>query len=190
MMKNRIFFLLGMNAVVLLLIGCGSSPAPVQANAVRTLPAFVSNPPADAYMIFGIGGVKKANARQAIQIADGRARQDITEQLSFIVQGMIAAYSRKTGLEGSRAVSEFQKAVNRHLLDAGLMDTHLIKREPAKDGTLYSLFVLRKEDALNHTVNILNNEAARFSEFTGVDFFEEMAEYLFEARTKPAVIMK
>jgi hypothetical protein len=188
MMKNRIFFLLGLNVIVFLLAGCGSSPKPVSANNARDLPAFVSNPHAEAYTIFGIGGVKKAGARQTIQLADSRACRDIAGQLSYVVQDMITDYFREAGID-SRAVSEFQEAVNRQLLNAGLTDAHLIKREPAKDGTLYSLFILRKEDALNHTVNILNTEASRFGEFKGVDFFEALSEYLFEARTKPAIIV-
>lgn len=188
-MKKHIFFLLGLNAIMFLFMGCGSSPKPVSANTVRDLPAFVSNPPAAAYIIFGIGGVKKANAQQSIQIADRRARQDITGQLSFIVQGMIADYSRKAGIENSQTISEFQKAVNQQLLNAELMDAHLIKREPAKEKTLYSLFILRKEDALNYIMDILDSEASLFSEFKDVNFFEEMSDYLFEAQTKPAIIV-
>jgi hypothetical protein len=188
-MKKQIFFLLSLNIIVFLLAGCGSSPKTVSANNARDLPAFVSNPPSDAYMIFGIGGAKKANARQSLQLADGRALRDITEQLSFIVQDMIAGYSREAGIEGSQTVSEFQTAVHRRLLNAGLRDAHLIKREPAKDGTLYSLFLIKKEDALNYTVNILNNEAPQFSDFKDADFFEEMAKRLFEARTRPAIIV-
>jgi hypothetical protein len=179
-MKKMVVFSLILTAFV---IGCGSSPKP----AGKT-PAFVSNPPEDKAMIFGIGGVRKGNARSQIQLADTRAQQSIAEQLDSIVQGMIADYSREAGIEGSQAVSEFQEAVGRRLLTTGFADAHLIKREPAGDGTMYSLVVIKKTDALRHTANILDTEAARFAEFSNVNFPSELERRLSAARMKPAVV--
>jgi hypothetical protein len=184
--KKQGSFLLILIALVFLLIGCGSSPKPA---GNRDTPAFVSNPPEDKAMIFGIGGVQKANARQQIQLADTRACQDIAEQLGSLVQGMIADYSREAGIEGSQAVLEFQEAVGRSLLTAGFADVHLIKRESAEDGTIYSLVVIKKTDALRHTANILDTEATRFVEFKNVNFPGELERRLGAARMKPTIIV-
>jgi hypothetical protein len=180
-MKKQFAFLL---ILVALVIGCGSSP-----KSVGNTPAFVSNPPEDKAMIFGIGGVRKTNARPQIQLADTRAQRDIAEQLGSLVQGMIADYSREVGIEGSRVVSEFQEAVGRRVLTAEFVDAHLIKREPSGDGTMYSLVVIKKMDALRHVANILNTEAVRFTEFRSANFPRELERRLGAARMKPTIIV-
>jgi hypothetical protein len=186
-MKKQFAHLLILITLVFLLIGCESSPV-VAGN--RGTPAFVSNPPVDKAVIFGIGGVRKADARQQIQLADTRACQDIAEQLSFLVQKMIADYSLEAGIEDSQAVLEFQKAVGRSLRDAKFVDVHLIKREPAGDGTMYSLAAIKKTDALKHTANVLNAEAVQFDAFRNADFPRELGKRLDAAQMKPAIIVK
>jgi hypothetical protein len=185
-MKNQVSFWLILIALVFVIIGCGSSPKPAGSGDT---PAFVSNPPEDKAMIFGIGGVRKANARQQIQLADTRANRDIAEQLGSLVQGMIADYSREAGIEGSQAVAEFQEAVCRSLLTAGFADAHLIKRESTGDGTIYSLIVIKKTDALRHTADILDTEVTRFVEFKNVNFPAELERRLDAARMKPTIII-
>jgi hypothetical protein len=184
------FFLLIAITVVFVLIGCGSSPKAAAGSKAHGTPAFVSHPPEDKAMIFGIGGERKANARQLIQNADNRAVQDIMGQLDYVVQEMIADYSLTAGIDGSPDVSAFQKAVGQVLRNAKFADMHLVRREQAKDKTMYSLVVIKKADALPQIVNILETEASRFAQFKNVYFYRELEKRLNETRMRPTILLK
>jgi hypothetical protein len=187
--KERSFFLLPLITGLVLFIGCGSSPEAASGDMANDLPAFVLNPPTDEAMLFGIGGAKQANAQRSIQVADMRARQDIAGQLTILAKGMITDYSREAGIEGSKTALEFQEIVGRQLINVELTGVRVIKREPAKDGTLYSLLAMNKEDMLKQSAVILDSEASRYAEFKAMNSLEEMERQLEKAGTKPTVIV-
>lgn len=185
-MKKRLFFVLPIVFVLCLLPGCAGSP---QANQ-DDVPAFVSYPPAAQDMIIGIGGAKQSNVQRANQMADGRARQDLAEQLSILAIGAITDYSRQTGIKDDKTVQEFLKIAERQLKQLELTGVQLVKREPAKNGVMYSLVVITQYEAFTQAAGVLEAEASRYPEFKGMDALAELEKQFEKAGTEPLVITR
>jgi hypothetical protein len=115
----------------LLVVSCGSAPAPVLQAA--DLPDFVLNPPIAEDAMYGVGAAKMATTPESLQMAESRARVSLAQQINTRVQNMITDYM--SGSEGTDQMNNFQESISRSLAEANLSGAQVVKREQTKDGT-------------------------------------------------------
>ncbi|MDR1301585.1 MAG: hypothetical protein LBK43_03835 [Treponema sp.] len=182
------FFVLAL--IVLSAVGCTSSPASSKAGGQADLPDFVMNPPLQEDAIFGIGSAKLSSDNQSLTMADARARQSLAFQLNANVQAMITDYARSAGTENSQASLEFSESIGRQLTQTTLSGAIAVKREKAKDGTLWVLMSYSKADAAKAAAGIIETEASKYAEFKAMEALKMMDQQLDRINTKPEAVTR
>jgi hypothetical protein len=160
---KKLFGVLIVLASILVLMGCGSSPA--ASGGGSNLPDFILNPPDDEDVIYGVGIAKMANDSMGMQIAENRARVSISQQIDSRVRNMIDDYQAQAGDSGNSSDAEgFQQVVSRTLSQTKLAGTKTVKRDKV-DGTWYALVSISKADAAKQASDVINKEKINYAKF-------------------------
>jgi len=150
--------------IMALVVGCGSSPASSSsrsasaAGAQVNVPDWLSDPPPrDAFE--GIGYIRLQDESAGLRAATRLARQDIAEQLSTLVQGMMTNYYREAGTLNNPLAGRHIEEVSRFVWDADISNALVTNRTLMPNGTWWVRTSLLKTDARNTIVEILENDA-------------------------------
>ena len=188
---NKFSVLFAALMIAALVMGCGSQPAS-QGSSGTNLAApkpsgspdwFEDMPPADAF--WGIGRAKLDDESQSLQLATFRARRDVAEQLSSIVQGMMIDYYRQAGSLDKPNTSAFIENIGKGLVNANLVGAAPNARKRMDDGTYWVRVSLMKADAKKIINDTYDSEAARFSEFKAREAIKMLDFELNKYQDKP-----
>jgi hypothetical protein len=169
-------FILVMTAALVLAAGCATQP--VVSTEPEDVPEFVTNPPQDTNLIYGVGTASNKSDSLAMQIAEARAMQSISRQLTVLAQGMLNDFERESGAIDERVALEFQSTVVEILSNNTLRGVTPVKREKIKNGAWYVLAKMDKTAAAQDVASIINNEAARYAEFKAMEAQKMMEDQL------------
>jgi hypothetical protein len=176
-------------ALAVSISGCKSSPAAANSGtAPANIPEWVVNPPLQEDSIFGIGSAKLSSDQRGMEMAEARARQSLAFQLNTNVQAMITDYARDAGTTNNTATLELAETVGRQLTQTTLVGATPSKREKTPDGTWWVMIDYKKTDASRAVAGIIDNEAARYSEFKAMEALKLMDAQLDKINTKPEVV--
>jgi murein DD-endopeptidase MepM/ murein hydrolase activator NlpD len=160
---KKLFGILIVLVSILVLMGCGSSPA--ASGGGSNLPDFILNPPDNEDVIYGVGIAKMASDSMGMSISENRARVSISQQIDSRVKNMIDDYQAQAGDSENPADAEgFQQSVSRTLSQTRLSGTKVVKRDKI-DGTWYALVSLSKADAAKQASDVINKEKINYAKF-------------------------
>jgi hypothetical protein len=156
---NVLFFVL---IIAVFAVGCGSTPGSTTGGSRINAPNWLDETtPRDAF--WGIGYIRLQDESAGLRAATRLARQDVAEQLSQLVQGMMTNYYREAGgLTNPTAVRHIEE-ISRFVWNADLSNAAVINRTPMPNGTWWVRVSLLKSDARSTIVNVLDNEASRYA---------------------------
>jgi murein DD-endopeptidase MepM/ murein hydrolase activator NlpD len=181
---KKLFGILILLASILVLMGCGSSPAASEDGS--NLPDFILNPPDNEDVIYGVGIAKMASDNMGMTISENRARVSISQQIDSRVKNMIDDYQAQAGDSDDPADAEgFQQSVSRTLSQTRLSGTKVVKRDKV-DGTWYALVSLSKADAAKQASDVINKEKINYAKFQNWNAQRELeaalaSEYQYNA---------
>jgi hypothetical protein len=168
-----------------LAMGCGGAPD-TRVNDPN-VPEWLNDfPPED--VLWGIGSAKQSTDNMSMTMAEARARQNIANQLSVEVQGMITDYARDAGTINNQTSLALAESVSRQVTDATLTGVTPIKRWKAPNDTWWYLLQLSKTDAARTASDIIDSEAARYSEFKSMEALKLMDVQLAKKNDKPVPV--
>ena len=128
-------------------------------------------------------------------MADSRARQDISRQLSTSVRGMVTDYAREAGGINNTAALQFQESVSRQIAQANLQGAvrDLMWTTP-DNKTLWVRLKMSKDDAARiaaeQAQKAIESEAARYAEFKAMDALKMMDSLLEKNSTVPQPVIQ
>jgi len=177
--------------IIAALMGCGSQAASQGnsgTNAASPKPSgtpdwYEDMPPADAF--WGVGSARLEDESQSQQLATFRARRDVAEQLSSIVQGMLIDYYRQAGALDKPNTTAFIENISKGLVNANLVGAVPNARKRMDNGTYWVRVSLMKADAKKVITDTYDSEAARFSEFKAREALKELDFNLNKYQEKP-----
>jgi hypothetical protein len=172
--------------LAVLAIGCSSVPPDTRVDDPN-VPEWLNDfPPEDA--LWGIGSAKQSTDNMSMTMAEARARQNIANQLSVEVQGMITDYARDAGTVNNQTSLALAESVSRQVTDAKLSGVTPINRWKSPNGTWWFLLQLKKADAAKAAADIVDSEAARYSEFKAMESLKLMDAQLAKKNDKPVPV--
>ncbi|MDR2717646.1 MAG: LPP20 family lipoprotein [Treponema sp.] len=192
--------------IAALVMGCGSSPAqqttaapaaaaqnnsgtkPASARPSGTPDWFEDMPPDDAF--WGIGRAKLEDESQSLQVATFRARRDVAEQLSTVVQGMLIDHYRQAGTLDKPNTTAFIENIGRGLVNANLVGAAPNTRKRMDDGAYWVRVSLKKADAKKVITDTYDSEAARFAEFKAREALKMLDFELNKYQAKPTGVFE
>lgn len=194
---KKLHVIITMLIVITLFTGCGSAPATAggrqeSAPATTTAPAAATQsnvpswldelPTADAF--WGIGYIRLQDESAALRTATRLARQDIAEQLSTLVQGMMTNYYREAGgLNDPTAIRHIEE-VGRFVWNADV-SMAIVNNRTLVNGAWWVRVGLRKSDARNTIVDILDNEASRYATWRRDEAIRMLDHELARSQSRP-----
>jgi hypothetical protein len=183
---KKIFILVVM-VLVLLTTSCLTSATGSTGNAapvvMNTPPWLDEAAPADAFI--GIGAARMQRQERSIPAATARARRDVAEQISVLVQGMLIDYFEQGGNMDNEDANDFTMSVTRELVNAELAGAQPINRTQMPDGYWWVRVALPKEDARRTINNTVNRQASRYSQFRAEDALGELDTRLEAVSSRP-----
>jgi hypothetical protein len=171
-----------------LALGCNSVPPDTRVSDPNVPEWLNEFPPED--VLWGIGSAKQSTDNMSMQMAESRARQNIANQLSVEVQGMITDYARDAGTINNQTSLALAETVSRQVSDAKLTGVTPLTRWRAPDGTWWFRLQLKKADAAQAVTDIIDSEAARYSEFKAMDALKLMDAQLAKKNDKPVPVIE
>jgi hypothetical protein len=121
-------------------------------------------------------------------MAEARARQNVANQLSVEVQGMITDYARDAGTINNQTSLALAETVGRQVTQATLTGVTPITRWKSPDGAWWFRVQLKKADAAQAAADIIDSEAARYAEFKAMDALRLMDAQLAEKNGRPTPV--
>jgi hypothetical protein len=171
--------------LAVLALGCKSTPPDTRVSDPN-VPEWLNDfPPED--VLWGIGIAKQSTDNMSMTMAEARARQGIANQLSVEVQGMITDYARDAGTINNQTSLALAESVSRQVTEAKLTGAIPITRWRAPNGTWWFRVQLKKSDAAQAVADIIDSEAARYSEFKAMEALKLMDAQLTK-KTGAAVV--
>jgi hypothetical protein len=169
-----------------LALGCKSVPPDTRVNDPNVPEWLNEFPPED--ILWGIGSAKQSTDTMSMTMAEARARQNIAYQLSVEVQGMITDYARDAGTINNQTSLALAESVNRQITDAKLTGAVPITRWRAPNGAWWFRVQLKKSDAAQVAADIIDSEAARYSEFKAMEALKLMDAQLAKKNDAPVPV--
>ncbi|MDR1636916.1 MAG: LPP20 family lipoprotein [Treponema sp.] len=166
-------------AVALVSGSCGSSPA---ATAKVDRPDWVLNPPQDDEKLFGMGAANSTNESRGWKMAENRARNSISYQITAIVEGMQEDYTRQAGTDDAETSLNFFQDVGRQLTANVLNGARIEKRGIGSNGTYYVL-VSYSESAIKDAGSAAIQAAAKNAQISAENALQAMDAALAAKRT-------
>jgi hypothetical protein len=174
-------------AVILISTGCGSSPVPVPAAETKVdRPDWVLNPPQDDEKFFGMGAANSTNESRGWKMAENRARNSISYQITSIVEGMQVDYTTQAGTEDAEASLNFFQDVGRQLTANVLNGARIEKRGIGSNDTYYVL-VSYSESAIREAGSAAIQAAAKNAQISAENALQAMDTALTAKRTPELV---
>ncbi|MCL2720405.1 MAG: hypothetical protein FWD47_03590 [Treponema sp.] len=178
--------------IMMMFIGCGSSPSstPDSGSRASASGTQVNNPqwldetpPRDAF--HGVGYIRLQDEGAALRAATRLARQDVAEQLSQLVQGMMTNYYREAGTLNNPTAIRHIEEVSRIVWNVDLSNAFVINRTPMPNNTWWVRVSLLKSDARNTIVEIFDNEADRYSTWLRDEAVRMLDNELNRSQSRP-----
>jgi hypothetical protein len=187
-------FFPGFLTLVLLATACATASAggkqdqntaqQVAAPVVMSTPAWMNeSAPSDVFI--GIGGARMQRQERSLPVATARARRDVAEQLSILVQGMLIDYFDQGGNINNEDANDFTMSVGRELVNAELVGAEPINRTQMPDGYWWVRVALPKDEAKRTVANIVNRQASRYSQIRAEDALREMDARIDRTQSRP-----
>ncbi|MDR2258136.1 MAG: LPP20 family lipoprotein [Treponema sp.] len=184
MMKKLSIILICLLAV--LAPGCKSVPPDTRVDDPN-VPEWLNDfPPED--VLWGIGSAKQSTDNMSMTMAEARARQNIANQLNVEAQGMITDYARDAGTINDQTSLALAESVSRQVTNATLTGVTPITRWRAPNGAWWFRVQLKKSDAAKAAADIIDSEAARYSEFKAMEALKMMDAQLAKKNDKPVPV--
>jgi hypothetical protein len=172
--------------LTVLALGCKSVPPDTRVDDPN-VPEWLNDfPPEDA--LWGIGSAKQSTDNMSMTMAEARARQNIANQLSVEVQGMITDYARDAGTINDQTSLALAESVSRQVTDVKLSGAAPITRWKSPNGTWWFRVQLKKADAAKVAADIIDSEAARYAEFKAMEALKMMEAQLAGKNNKPVPV--
>jgi hypothetical protein len=169
--------------LAVLAVGCKSVPADTRVNDPNVPEWLNEFPPED--VLWGIGSAKQSTENMSMTMAEARARQNLANQLSVEVQGMITDYARDAGTINDQTSLALSEAVARQVTQATLTGATPITRWRSPGGTWWFRVQLKKADAAKTTADIIDSEAARYADFKAMEALKLMDAQLAKKNEPP-----
>jgi hypothetical protein len=170
--------------VALSSMGCGSSPA---AAAKVDRPDWVLNPPQDDEKLFGMGAANSTNESRGWKMAENRARNSISYQITAIVEGMQEDYTKQAGTDSAEIGQNFFQDVGRQLTANVLNGARIEKRGIGSNGAYYVL-VSFSESAVRDAGSAAIEAAAKNAQVSAENALRAMDSALAAKRTPPVLV--
>jgi hypothetical protein len=172
--------------LAVLALGCKSTPSNARVND-PDVPEWLNEfPPED--VLWGIGSAKQSTENMSMTMAEARARQNIANQLSVEVQGMITDYARDAGTIDDQTSLALSETVARQVTQTTLTGASPITRWRSPGGTWWFRVQLKKADAARAAAGIVDSEAARYAEFKAMDALRLMEDQLAKKNDRPVPV--
>jgi hypothetical protein len=172
--------------LTVLAMGCKSAPPDTRVSDPN-VPEWLNDfPPED--VLWGIGSAKQSTDNMSLTLAEARARQNIANQLSVEVQGMITDYARDAGTINNQTSLALAETVSRQVTQATLTGVTPITRWRAPNGTWWFRVQLKKADAAQAAAGIIDSEAARYAEFKTMEALRLMDAQLAQKNGAPVPV--
>jgi hypothetical protein len=172
--------------LAVLALGCKSTPPDTRVDDPN-VPEWLNDfPPED--VLWGIGTAKQSTDNMSMTMAEARARQNIANQLSVEVQGMITDYARDAGTINNQTSLALAETVGRQITEAKLTGVTPITRWRSPNGAWWYRVQLKKADAAQAAADIIDSEAARYSEFKTMEALKLMDAQLAKKNDKPVPV--
>jgi hypothetical protein len=187
-MKKGLFSVAVVFAAMVLVLAsgsCSSSPAAAEAAKVDR-PDWVLNPPQDDEKLFGMGAANSTNESRGWKMAENRARNSISYQITSIVEGMQTDYTRQAGNDDAETSLNFFEDVGRQLTANALSGARIEKRGMGSNGTYYVL-VSYSESAVKDAGNTAIQAAAKNAQISADNALKAMDAALAAKRTPELV---
>jgi hypothetical protein len=169
-------------ALALASAGCGSSPTAAAKVDRSDRPDWVFNPPQDDEMFFGMGSANSTNESRGWKMAENRARNSISYQITAIVEGMQEDYTKQAGTDGAEISQNFFQDVGRQLTANVLNGARIERRGVGSNGTYYIL-VSYSESAVRDAGTAAIQTAARNAQISAENALRAMDAALAAKRT-------
>jgi len=180
---KKCYLLFAVIISITLVMGCGSSPSPVQQN----VPEWINElPPTGTF--WGIGSIKLQNESLARETATSRARRAIAEQLNILVQGMLTDYAREAGTLQNAASIQFIESVGRDLVNMNVSGAVPNMQTRMPDGTWWVRVSLNQAAAQRLAGDVIENEASRYAEFKAQEALRMLDARLAQNQSRPTVV--
>ena len=126
--------------LVLTLFGCTSKPPPS-----RGMPSSISNARRNAPedVLVGIGNAKMSTVAQSRNIAQTRARAEISNAMNSMVQNMVRDYTASSEVDRNAAIA-FQENITVTLSRSNLSGTQIIVEDQDNDGQWWVVMYLNR----------------------------------------------
>jgi hypothetical protein len=170
---------------VMAIAACTSTPPEQQTVGIASnAPAWTGEiAPEDAF--WGIGLARLQNQSLGLQTATSRARRDIAEQVSVLVQGMLTDYANESGLSNNPRSTVSIENIGRDIINLQLSGAQPNAREQMPDGTWWVRVAYRKADTIRDVNNIVNHEMADFAEFQAERALRMLDTQLDRSQSRP-----
>jgi hypothetical protein len=172
--------------MAVLAAGCKSTPPDTRVSD-PDVPAWLNEfPPED--VLWGIGTAKQSTENMSMTMAEARARQNIANQLSVEVQGMITDYARDAGTINDQTSLALAETVSRQVTQTTLTGASPITKWRSPGGTWWFRVQLKKSDAARAAADIIDSEAARYAEFKSMEALKLMDAQLAKKNDRPVPV--
>jgi hypothetical protein len=182
---KKIFVLNVAVIVVLLAVGCGSSPSK-QGSSQQNMPDWVSEVPSQDDVVWGIGFAKLEFSDVAMEVATTRAQRDAARQISVLVQGALIEHANISGVTDNTRATRYIDNVGRNIVNANLSGATVNKRQQMSDGTWYIRIAVRKTEVQRQVNSIVRNEMADFAEFQAERALQRLDSEINKYQSKPS----
>jgi len=145
-------------------------------------PKWVTKPPNDKELIYGLGVAQNNNEARAWQAAENRARQGLALQINSILETMQNDYGR---VEGTSSSADFFQTVTREMSSAVLHGAEVVRRGTGSRNRYYVLVSYKKTDMRQAVADNARREAAGNTAFQMERALETMDRELAKNRPVP-----
>jgi hypothetical protein len=172
--------------------GCGSTGAATAGKAAVEIgfPDWMADlPPADA--IWGVGSARivgGADPSIAMTTAQNRALVAIARELDSNIQAMFTDYSQVAGDADNPRVLQLQENISRNVTNMKVSGAQRSAGPTQVNGVLWMRYSLSKADAKKQVSDIINNEAAQYTEFKASQALQLLDAQLDKQQAKPVPV--
>jgi len=161
----------------LLLYGCaGTRSGSTEERGSKDMPSWALDTPIDDNIIYAVGQGKKQNPSLAKKTATGRARSEISQQVSIKVASLFNDFMQESGVGENAQALEFTENVTKQVSNNVLNGSKVSKTYAAKDGTIFVLVEYSLDLAKQEALKAVKSEEALFNELKARQGLEALEE--------------
>ena len=162
---KKVLILAMLIPLALMLVNCaGTKPT----TKMSEIPEWFQKPPKAADAIYGVGTGSKQTMTLAQQIADSRARQQISSAIETKVSNLIKDFMHQSGAGEDAEALEFSSSVGKQVSNNVLRGCEIEERkfvvEKGGSHRVYSLARYPLNSLISETKNVANRQKAKYTQ--------------------------